>query len=133
MADRHTAEQRSANMSAVRNKNNKSTEIVFMSLLRKNKIAGWRRHYPIEGTPDFTFPKAKIVIFIDGCFWHKCPKCYKCPESNKEFWEQKIKDNQRRDTRQRRKLQHHGWRVIRIWEHELKRPEKVIDKIKNLF
>ena len=64
-------------MSAVRNKNNKSTEIAFISLLRKNKITRWRRYYPIIRILDFVFPKGKNVVLIDGCFWHKYPKCYR--------------------------------------------------------
>lgn len=134
MADRHTVEQRKANMSAVRSRGNKSTEIVFISLLRKNGMNGWRRHYPIEGTPDFVFPEKQIAVFIDGCFWHKCPKCYKCPASNKQFWENKVEDNRKRDTRQRRILRKNGWRVVRVWEHELKNNyNAVINKMKNIY
>ena len=118
--DKYTKEQRHIMMSAVRSKGNKSTEMIFMHLLRKNKIAGWRRHYPVEGTPDFVFPKEKIAVFIDGCFWHKCPKCYRRPKSNKKYWDQKVEDNQRRDTNKRSRLRRDGWRVMRIWEHELK-------------
>ena len=134
MADTHTPEQRSANMSAIRSRGNKSTEIIFMSLLRKNKITGWRRHYLIEGTPDFVFPKEKIAVFIDGCFWHKCPKCYKEPKSNKKYWRQKIEDNQRRDKNKRRRLRTDDWHVVRIWEHELKNGGyTAARKIKKLF
>lgn len=120
MADKHTPEQRRVNMSAVRGRGNKSTEIKFIALLRKYKITGWRRHYPVEGTPDFAFPKKRVAVFIDGCFWHKCPKCYKCPESNKEFWIAKVEENQKRDVRQRGSLRKNGWRVVRVWEHELR-------------
>lgn len=134
MADKYTKEQRHAMMSAVRSKNNKSTEITFASLLRKNKITGWRRHYPITGTPDFVFPKEKIAVFIDGCFWHRCPKCYRRPKSNRKYWDQKVEDNWKRDTNTRRKLRNDGWCVIRIWEHELKESEgSVAKKIKKVL
>ena len=121
-------------MAAVRSRGNKSTEMVFVSLLRKHKITGWRRHYPIEGTPDFVFLKEKVAVFIDGCFWHKCPKCYRQPKSNEKYWSRKVEENQRRDTSGRRKLRGEGWHVMRIWEHELKEtPERAIRRLKKFF
>lgn len=130
MADKFTTKQRSEIMSAVRSRGNRSTEAVFVSLLRKHKITGWRRHYPVKGTPDFVFPKEKIAIFIDGCFWHKCPRCYRRPKSNRKYWDQKVEDNWRRDTNTRRKLRNGGWCVIRIWEHELKNDSQDVVKKK---
>lgn len=128
MADTHTPEQRSANMSAIRSKGNKSTEEVFASILRKNKITGRRRHYPVEGKPDFVFPKEKVAIFIDGCFWHKCPKCYKRPKLNKQYWDKKIKDDKERDVLKRKRLKQLKWRVVRIWEHELKNSNAAVTR-----
>ncbi len=134
MADKYTKEQRYIMMSSVKSRNNKSTELVFISLLRTNKITGWRRHYPIEGTPDFVFPKEKIAVFIDGCFWHKCPKCYRRPKSNKAYWDQKVEDNQRRDAAKRRSLRKQGWHVVRIWEHELSGNNRsIIKRLQKIF
>lgn len=75
----------------------------------------------IFGNPDFANKKEKIVVFIDGCFWHKCPKHFIKPKSNVIFWTNKIVRNVQRDEKVTNKLKAEGWRVIRIWEHELKR------------
>jgi DNA mismatch endonuclease (patch repair protein) len=131
MADRITKTQRSKNMSAVRSSGNRSTELEFLQLLKKNKITGWRRHYKkMNGTPDFVFLKCKTAIFIDGCFWHGCPKCGSYPKSNRKFWKTKIDNNRKRDRRDSREVKRKGWAVLRIWEHEMnKRPERVLNKL----
>lgn len=122
MADIHTKNQRSKNMAAIRGKNNKSTELVIVSLLRKEKIRGWRRHNrSLPGTPDFIFPENKIAIFVDGCFWHGCKKCFVPPKTNQRFWINKITDNRKRDKRVSNTLREKGWQVHRFWEHEIKK------------
>ena len=63
----------------------------------------------------------RVAIFIDGCFWHKCPKCFKEPKSNKEFWLKKIKDNTIRDCKANEALRDKGWIVLRFWEHQIKK------------
>lgn len=91
MADIHTKEQRSKNMAAIKGKNNKSTEIALIKLFRINKITGWRRHIArLPGTPDFVFLKHKIAIFVDGCFWHNCPKCIVKPKQIENFGRKKF-------------------------------------------
>ena len=121
MADVHTEKQRAENMAAIKSKGNRSTEAKFLTFLKKNKITGWRRNYKsLKGKPDFVFPKARTAIFLDGCFWHGCPRCYKAPKSNKNFWSAKKKTNQQRDKLVTEFLNDKGWQVIRIWEHELK-------------
>ncbi|MDD5344605.1 MAG: very short patch repair endonuclease [Smithella sp.] len=121
MTDVHTRAQRSRNMAAIRGKFNKSTELALITLFRANRIKGWRRHSRrIFGTPDFIFPKNKVAIFVDGCFWHGCPKCLIHPKTNKKFWEIKIAANQRRDRDVKKQLIEEGWRVLRFWEHEIK-------------
>ena len=132
MTDVHTKQQRSKNMAAIRSRGNRSTEAAFLSLLRKNKISGWRRYYNIEGNPDFAFPKHKVAIFIDGCFWHGCKKCMVKPKSNAKFWEEKIKQNKRRDRDVNKKLKNNGWRVVRIWEHELKNGDAITKAISKI-
>ena len=118
--DKITPSQRSKNMAAIKCKGNKSTEICMMQILRRHKMNGWRRHWKIEGKPDFCWPKRKIALFVDGCFWHGCPRCYKVPKSNQVFWEKKIAGNRKRDRKVNRILRQNGWSVVRVWECRLK-------------
>jgi|GEM_PF-392021 len=120
MADVFTTAERSRIMASVRSRGNRSTEKVLVSTFRHHHITGWRRHYPISGKPDFAFPRAKIAIFLDGCFWHGCPRCGSIPTSNRAYWEAKISRNIKRDQEQTAKLMAKGWMVLRIWEHELR-------------
>ncbi|MCE5279663.1 MAG: very short patch repair endonuclease [Planctomycetaceae bacterium] len=119
MPDKYDKATRSRMMRAVRSRGNLSTEMKLVSLLRQHKLVGWRRHYPILGTPDFCWPKIKVAIFVDGCFWHGCPKCRRAPKSNKAFWEAKVSENARRDRRVTRVLRMKAWKVIRIWECQI--------------
>jgi DNA mismatch endonuclease, patch repair protein len=112
---------RSKQMSRVRAKGNKSTELRLIAILKASKISGWRRHPNIFGRPDFVFSKQRIVLFVDGCFWHGCPQHGRLPKSNQEFWQKKITSNRMRDRRVEKRLRKDGWTVIRIWEHELLR------------
>lgn len=120
MVDTFSKTERSRIMSRVKSKNNKSTELGFISIIKEKNIIGWRRNYPLIGKPDFVFPKQRIAIFIDGCFWHKCPKHCRMPSSNKEYWNQKIDKNRVWDIKTTKLLKEKGWFVIRIWEHEIK-------------
>lgn len=108
-------------MGQVRSKQNKSTELKFIKILNNLSITGWRRNYPLVGKPDFVFPKSRIAAFIDGCFWHGCPKHCRMPSSNKDYWEGKIGKNVKRDRKINKELRAKGWKVIRFWEHDLKR------------
>ena len=131
MADVFTKAKRSEVMSRIRGRGNKKTEIALVRLLRQNKIIGWRRHLPIPGRPDFAFPKFKIAVFVDGCFWHCCPKHFNLPANNRSFWKRKFTDNKARDQRVNRILRKRGWCVIRLWEHDLrKRPNLCVSRIK---
>jgi DNA mismatch endonuclease (patch repair protein) len=121
MADVFTKAKRSAVMSRIRGRGNKDTEMALACLLRQNKITGWRRHLPIFGRPDFAFPKQKLAVFVDGCFWHGCPKHSSLPANNRAFWNRKFSTNKLRDILVTRTLRSQGWRVLRIWEHELRR------------
>ena len=69
---------------------------------------------------NFIFPKLKLALFIDGCFWHSCPAHGTRPASNRPFWDQKLQRNRSRDQKVRRHLRARGWHVARIWEHDLK-------------
>jgi DNA mismatch endonuclease, patch repair protein len=79
----------------------------------------YRTHYAILGRPDIVFPKARVAVFIDGCFWHGCPLHGVRPKSNREFWNQKLRKNRVRDRKVSRALKSDGWRVLRFWEHEV--------------
>jgi DNA mismatch endonuclease (patch repair protein) len=129
MVDIWTTQKRSEVMRLVRGKGNKSTEAVIVRLFRLHKITGWRRHLPLPGKPDFCFPSVKVAIFVDGCFWHGCPKCYRRPKTNKKFWDEKREKNIARDKSVNRELQFRGYKVIRIFEHELKKPSKALKRI----
>ncbi|SRR5579884_14692 len=120
MTDWLSPDQRSYNMSSIRSVKNRSTEETFARLLRKAHISGWRRHFALPGKPDFTFRSQKLAVFVDGCFWHGCPKCYRPPEDNRKYWAAKLDLNRRRDTRNSRQLRAEGWKVMRVWEHALK-------------
>ena len=127
--DRHTKEQRHKNMQAVKGKNTKLENKVITYL--------WQHGYrfrknvkDLEGKPDIAIKKYKMVIFIDSCFWHKCPIHYKAPTTNVEFWENKIAGNQKRDEQVTKYYQSKEWNILRIWEHELKDNfEKIMHKV----
>ena len=119
MADVFSKRKRSQVMAAVRSKGNKETELKLASIFRANGITGWRRHRPLLGKPDFIFPKQRLAVFVDGCFWHGCARHCKFPAGNRAFWEKKLSGNQARDRRVNRALRKLGWRVVRIWEHDL--------------
>ena len=120
MPDVFTKEKRSQVMSRIRGRGNRDTELAVVQLLRGHHITGWRRHLPLPGRPDFAFRKAHVALFIDGCFWHRCPKCSNLPATNRAFWKKKLEGNVARDRVVNRQLRRRGWRVLRIWEHELR-------------
>ncbi len=74
----------------------------------------------LTGNPDLVFTRKRIVIFMDGCFWHGCTKCHDFASQCNEWWREKIANNVDRDKRKRGQLRRKGWRVIRVWEHELR-------------
>lgn len=121
MPDVFTTEKRSQVMSKIRGRGNRDTEIALIDLMRTHGITGWRRNVAIFGKPDFVFSKHRLVIFVDGCFWHQCPKHSNIPANNREFWIKKLNANIVRDKLVNRTLRARGWRVLRVWEHELSR------------
>ena len=120
MVDVVTKSKRSEIMSRIRGKGNKQTEGVLVELFREEKISGWRRQLKLPGKPDFTFRKHRLVVFVDGCFWHGCPKCYRAPKGNRKFWADKVAYNRHHDFVVNRELKMRGWRVLRIWQHSLR-------------
>jgi len=118
-------------MSANVGKNTKP-EILFRKALWSAGIRGYRLHWKkVPGRPDIAFPGKKLAVFINGCFWHRCPKCkLPLPKSNKKFWKEKFDRNVERDKKKRRLLKSKGWRTITIWECELqKNPNKCVDRV----
>jgi len=121
MSDVFTPIKRSQVMARIRSRQNASTELTLISILRVARLHGWRRNQLIFGRPDFVFRKQRLAIFVDGCFWHGCPKCYQAPRQNREFWEAKLIANRKRDRVVNGHLRASGWKVIRVWEHDLRR------------
>jgi len=106
-------------MSRIRGSGNKETELKLIKIFRLHGVTGWRRKAPVFGKPDFVFPTLRLAVFVDGCFWHACPIHATQPKTNAAFWQTKIARNQARDKLVTRTLRRAGWRVLRIWEHEL--------------
>ena len=129
MTDVHSAEQRSYNMSMIKGKDT-NPEIILRKALYRKGIRGYRIHKDMLGKPDIIFTNRKLVIFVDGCFWHKCPICFKSPESNKDFWTAKINRNVERDKEVSDEYIRLGWKLLRIWEHEIEHDiEKCVERI----
>jgi DNA mismatch endonuclease (patch repair protein) len=124
-----TKEMRSARMALIRSKGNQATELKLIAILRAAKVTGWRRHSPLPGRPDFIFPRSRLAVFVDGCFWHGCRWHCRKPKSGTAYWEPKIARNKARDRRVVAQLRNSKWRVLRIWEHSLKSPDAVIARL----
>ena len=143
MPDVFTKAKRSDVMSRIRSRGNAATELALAKLLRAHGITGWRRQRVIRINaqrptsnversklsvgrltfsvrPDFVFKEVRLALFVDGCFWHGCPKHGTKPKGNASFWRKKFAANKARDRRVNRALRRAGWQVLRVWEHELK-------------
>jgi DNA mismatch endonuclease, patch repair protein len=118
--DVFTKRKRSEVMARIRGRGNKRTELALAKLLRSHRITGWRRNQPVLGKPDFVFRRQHVALFVDGCFWHGCRWHCNQPRQNAAFWRHKLDINKRRDRLVNRTLRQQGWRVVRIWEHELR-------------
>lgn len=136
MPDVFTKKKRSEVMSRIRSRGNRDTELAMIRVLRGLGITGWRRHAalslriqhsrlriqeqrPARVRPDFVFRERRVALFVDGCFWHACPIHATKPRGNAAFWREKLTRNQARDRLVTRLLRAKGWKVLRIWEHEL--------------
>ncbi len=130
MADVFSRVKRSEVMSKIRSRGNQRTEMALATIFRRHKIRGWRRQIkhkipnppekcPPAVRPDFTFGQKRVLVFVDGCFWHLCQKHGHFPVSRAAFWKRKLTRNSERDHLLNRALKKAGWKVLRIWEHEL--------------
>jgi DNA mismatch endonuclease (patch repair protein) len=135
MADVFDAQKRSAVMSRVRSKGNKSTELRLIELFKTAGLTGWRRNYPVKGKPDFVFLKQRAAVFADGCFWHGHDCRNTRPADNAEYWATKRERNMRRDAEVTAAFEARGWRVLRVWECELrkKNEDAVLERITTLL
>lgn len=121
---------RSKIMAAVKSSRTRSTELRLRGCLMALGIHGWTtKGHKLPGKPDFIFHRPKCVIFVDGCFWHGCPQCYRRPKSNRSYWDKKIAANMLRDKKKCRELQEAGWNVLRFWEHDVARSPQKCAKI----
>lgn len=120
MTDVLSPEQRRFNMSRIKGRNTKPEKALRSALHR----AGWRfrlHRRDLPGCPDIIFSRHKVAVFVDGCFWHGCALHCVAPRTNSDFWAQKIEKNRERDRKAAAILKQLGWKVIRVWEHELKK------------
>jgi DNA mismatch endonuclease, patch repair protein len=129
LTDVLTRNQRSYNMSRIRYRDT-GPELNVRRLLRRAGVRGYRVNYGIAGKPDLAFVKRKIAVFIDGCFWHRCPVDFKEPQTRKAFWIGKVERNVARDREVGQRLSEEGWTVMRFWEHDIRRdPDRVVSEI----
>ena len=121
MSDVFDKEERSKIMRTVKSKNTKSTELKLIQLFKENHITGWLHNYNVKGHPDFVFLEKRIAIFVDGCFWHGHDCRNTRPTDNAEYWAKKRERNIQRDKEITERFEKRGWKVVRIWECELKK------------
>ncbi len=121
-------------MAAIRSRGNKSTEKAIRARMIRTRLSGWTVcNGQMPGKPDFVFEAARAVVFLDGCYWHGCPKCYRAPTSNTRYWSEKFQRNKRRDRAVGRLLRNEGWAVLRVWEHDIEAdPQRVVTRIQKL-
>jgi DNA mismatch endonuclease (patch repair protein) len=117
MTDVMTSQQRRRCMANIRGRDTKPEVRLRKALWRRG--LRYRLHAKVMGRPDFLFVKQKVAVFVDGCFWHRCKRHFSLPKTNAVFWEGKIGKNVHRDKMVTRGLRRLGWRVIRVWEHEV--------------
>ena len=134
MADVMTPEQRSRCMAAIKGKDTKP-ELIVRKYLFSRGLRFRVQVRKLSGNPDIVLPKYKTVIFVNGCFWHGHEGCkyFRLPKSNVEFWEAKIERNVARDVRNEAELKALGWRVVRVWECEIKTVAERKEYLKRLY
>ena len=99
-----------------------SPEVALRRALRAAGAVGYRVNFRAEGVrPDVVFTRQRVAVFVHGCFWHRCPTCrHPLPRSHREFWQAKFRRNRQRDRQKRRTLERAGWRVVELWEHDVR-------------
>jgi len=127
MNDVLTPAQRSHCMAQVKGTDTKPEIILRKALWKKGYR--YRLHYSLPGRPDFVFVKQRVAVFVDGCFWHGCPVHYSAPQTREQYWKDKLEKNVLRDLAVDDKLISEKWRVQRVWQHDLKDLDKVVNKL----
>jgi len=128
MTDNLTKRQRSKCMSKIRSKWTIQEKKIH-NFLKGNKIKH-KMHPKLAGNPDILLTSTKTVVFLQGCFWHKCPKCYKEPKTRKKYWMPKIQNNVKRDRKNAKILKGGRFNVLKVWEHDIKKNfDKVLTKV----
>lgn len=119
-------------MRAIRSRGSRTTERRVRAMLVRAGLRGWMMHALKEiGSPDFIFVRRRVAVFVDGCFWHGCPRCGHVPKTNAAYWKAKIERNRRRDRLVRRLARASGYAVIRIWECKLRdQPQTCLVRIR---
>jgi DNA mismatch endonuclease, patch repair protein len=121
-----TSEATTRSMRGNRAKDTKP-EVQLRRLLRAAGYGGYRLHWRVAGRPDIAYPSRHIAIFVNGCFWHRCPNCQPpLPKSNAEFWAEKFRRNTERDKLKEEQLVEQGWRVFVVWECQLKEDAETV-------
>ena len=135
MTDVYDAAKRSSVMRRVRSSGNKSTELKMIEIFSQMGLTGWRRHYPVKGHPDFVFLQNRVAVFVDGCFWHGHDCRNTRPKQHAEYWQKKRETNIRHDKEVTLMFEDRGWKVLRIWECDLKKSNRndLIKKINDYF
>lgn len=128
MADTFSKPKRSKIMAAISSKHTKPEVRVRKALLVKGYH--YKLHYGKEKI-DIAFPRAKVAVFVDGCFWHKCPFHSHLPKSNKSYWLPKLRKNVKRAKEKDVRLKRNGWRIIHIWEHDVHKMARITKRIKH--
>ena len=128
MADKFSKETRSRIMSCIRGKDTKP-ELAVRRILWKLGLRYRVHDRTVLGTPDISNKRRRLAVFVDGCFWHGCPVCYREPKTNKDFWRGKISRNWRRREGVRAGLEGQGFRVVEIWEHDAWDQDTVVGKV----
>ena len=134
MVDVHTKEQRSYNMSRIRNKDT-TPEIIVRSTVHRLGYRYALHRKDLPGHPDLVLTRHHKIIFVHGCFWHmhRCRYGRVVPKTNKKFWKIKREGNVDRDIRNLRKLRREGWKVLVVWECQIRNSERLIDKLKKFL
>ena len=130
MSDIWSKTKRFEVMSRIRGKGNQETNVRMARMMRMTGIKGWIRHLSISRRQELSFLKQKVGVFVDGCFWHGCFKCFQLPKQNRAFWKAKIEGNRKTDRLVDGRLRRLGWKVIRIRECQLGKADNVLVKVK---
>ena len=130
MTDTLTRVQRSRLMSRIRDRDTKP-ELEIRRRLFASGMRGYRLRPKLPGKPDIVYSRAKLAIFIDGCFWHGCPRCYTRPATRQRYWDNKLAENVSRDKVIDSSLKEMGWKTLHFWEHDVKKtPERIVKRVK---